>query len=308
MEARVNKAGSWLRIFPAWVAVLWLCACGGNGGGPGAAQQVPAPAIAAGTIEHVSVASIALGRSMAAAVYLPPGYQATQRYPVLYLFYGYGGFPDAWFDAGLAINRTADKLIAANAIEPLIMVAPDYDNSFGVNAAPGQLAAAGVTAGRYEDYLIGELLPFIEARFSADARPTRRYVGGISMGGFAALHLGLRHPALFSKVGAHSAALWDYSASDQFIGQRDWLYATPELRAQRDPLLLAQSADLRGLVFYLDAGNGDLLRHQDEAMVRALQGRGAAVEFLIGSGGHDAGYWRSQLENYLRFYSKLSGT
>lgn len=245
---------------------------------------------------------------MAAAVYLPPGYNPALRYPVLYLFYGYGGYPDAYFNAGLALNHTADKLIAANAIEPLLIVAPNYDNSFGVNAAAGQLAGSGVSAGRYEDYLVGELLPFIDARFGTDARPARRYVGGISMGGFAALHLGLRHPALFSKVGAHSAALWDYSAADQFLGQRDWLYATPELRAQRDPLLLAQSAALHSLAFYLDVGSGDLLRQQDEAMVRVLQGRGAAVEFRVGSGGHDAGYWRSQLENYLRFYGRRPGT
>lgn len=307
----MGKVGNWVRMIPAWLAVLWLCACGGGGGASDAAQPVPAPATApttaAGSIEHVSVASSALGRSMPAAVYLPPAYDPAQRYPVLYLFYGYGGYPDAWFDAGLAINRTADKLIAANAIAPLIMVAPDYGNSFGVNAAPGQPGAAGITAGQFEDYLVGELLPFIDARFSTDARPARRYIGGISMGGFAALHLGLRHPALFSKVGAHSAALWDYSASDQFIGQRNWLYATPELRAQRDPFMLAQTADLRGLVFYLDAGTGDLLRQQDEAMARALQSRGAAIEFKVGSGGHDAAYWRSQLETYLRFYSKLPG-
>ena len=98
------------------------------------------------------------------------------------------------------------------------------------------------------------------------------------------------------------------SASDQFTGQRDWLYATPELRAQRDPLLLAKTASLDGLAFYLDAGNGDLLRQQDEALARILQGRGASVEFVAGSGGHDAAYWRSQLENYLRFYSKRPGS
>lgn len=295
---------NWLRKFQFPLVALGLCACGGGGAVTPAATPAPVPAIAAGTIEHVPVPSAALGRTMVAAVYLPPGYTPAQHYPVLYLFYGYGGYPDAWFDAGLAINRTADKLIAASAIEPLLIVAPDYDNSFAINAAPGQASDGGVSAGAYEDYLVGELLPLIDARFSTDARPVRRYIGGISMGGFAALHLALRHPALFSKVGAHSAALWDYSASDQFTGQRDWLYATPALRAQRDPLQLANTASMDGQVFYLDVGNADLLRRQDEAMARALRERGATVDFQVGSGAHDAGYWRSQLENYLRFYGK----
>lgn len=296
------------RLLLAGLAAMTLCACGGGGSATPAAAPNPTPdsgpAVAAGRVEHLSVSSAALQRSMTVAVYLPPGYSTALRYPVLYLFYGYGGTPDTWFDAGLALNRNADKLIAAQAIDPLIIVAPDYDNSFGVNAAVGQAAASGVSAGAYEDYLIGELLPAIEARYSTDARREKRYVGGISMGGFAALHLGLRHTSLFGKVGGHSAALWDYSAADQFIGQRNWLYATPDLRAQRDPLLLAAAADLRGMSFYLDVGNRDALRQQDEAMTSVLQGRAAAVEFHTDSGGHDGAYWSSQLDNYLRFYSK----
>jgi enterochelin esterase-like enzyme len=301
------------RLSRVCLAALWLCACGGGGSSGGSVAPpdvVPdaGPAIAAGAIEHVSVPSAALKRPMTAAVYLPPGYNSSVRYPVLYLFYGYGGNPDSYFAAGLAINRTADKLIASQTIEPLIIVAPGYDNSFGVNAADGQSAGSGVSVGQYEDYLIGELLPYIDAHFNSDVRRERRYIGGISMGGFAALHLGLRHPALFSKIGGHSAALWDYSTGDQFLGQRDWLYATPALRAQRDPLLLAATADLNALSFYMDAGSSDALRKQDEAMVRVLQGRGAAVEFHSTGGGHDGGYWSGQLENYLRYYSKRPGT
>ena len=61
------------------------------------------------------------------------------------------------------------------------------------------------------------------------------------MGGFAALHLALRHPALFSKVGGHSAALWDYSGNDQFLGQRDFLRAEDETMYRK---LLAKGASV----------------------------------------------------------------
>jgi enterochelin esterase-like enzyme len=284
-----------------------LLACGG-GGSPGAeapSDVPPTPAIAAGAIEHVVIPSAALARQMSAAVYLPPGYGPGIRYPVLYLFYGYGGNRDSYFGAGLAINRTADRLIAAQAVEPLIIVVPDYANSFGVNSTVAQAAnSAGGSIGLYEDYLIKELVPLIDSRFGTDARRERRYVGGISMGGFAALHLGLRHSAMFSKVGAHSAALWDYTPNDQFLGQRDWLYATPELRAQRDPLLLAQTTDLRGLRFYLDAGSSDRLYPEVKAMYQVLQSRGAVVQLHSADGGHNGAYWGVQLENYLLFYSR----
>ncbi|MCS0616726.1 esterase family protein [Massilia kyonggiensis] len=275
--------------------LLATAAClAGCGGGNAAVQQTaPAvPAAAAGTVETLAVASRALGRTMNVALYLPPG---GARHPILYLFHGFGGNGAAFFDAGLAINRAADRLGA-----PLVIAAPDYDNGFGVNTTPAQgTLTSGGTIGLYEDYLMTEMLPAVESRLGVTATRADRRIGGVSMGGFAALHLALRHPEMFSRVGAHSAALWDYSSADQFTGQRDWLYPTPALRAQRDPLLLAAHADLRGLRFYLDVGDRDPLRRQDEAMQAVL---GAASELHVGSGGHDAAFWRSRLESWLAFY------
>lgn len=284
-------------------ATASLAGCGGGGGGGGA--QVPpttsaVPAVPAGTVDTLAVASRALGRTMNVALYLPPG---GARHPILYLFHGFGGNGAAFFDAGLAINRAADRLIAAGTIAPLVIAAPDYDNGFGVNTTPAQgTQSAGGTIGLYEDYLMTEMLPAVEARLGVTATRADRRVGGVSMGGFAALHLALRHPAMFSRVGAHSAALWDYSSADQFTGQRDWLYPTPALRAERDPLLLAARADVRGLRFYLDVGDRDPLRRQDEAMQAVL---GAASELHVGSGGHDAQFWRSRLDSWLAFYGTV---
>jgi enterochelin esterase-like enzyme len=278
--------------------LLATAAClAGCGGGSASVQQTvaPGPAAPAGTVETLTVASRALGRTMNVALYLPPG---GARHTILYLFHGFGGNGAAFFDAGLAINRAADRLGA-----PLVIAAPDYDNGFGVNTTPPQgTLTSGGTIGLYEDYLMTEMLPAVEARLGATATRADRRIGGVSMGGFAALHLALRHPEMFSRVGAHSAALWDYSSADQFTGQRDWLYPTPALRAQRDPLLLAAHADLRGLRFYLDVGDRDPLRKRDEAMHAAL---GATSEFHVGNGGHDAQFWRSRLDSWLAFYSAV---
>ena len=294
------------------LAVLFAIAgCGGSGATPAslsAPQSVP-PAqtqtAAAGRIDRVGIDSAALKKTMGVEVYLPYGYSTAQRYPVVYMFYGYGGNEDTFFSNSLPMNVAADTLISQGRIPPMIIVVPNYANSFAVNTTVEQQPdSAGGTIGLYEDYVINEVLPYIDAHYSTAARREQRYVGGFSMGGFAALYLGLRHVDLFSKVGGHSAALWDYDKtnSDQFLGQRDWLYATPALRQQRDPMLLAAQVDVKTTRFYLDGGNADQLLPKDSEMADILRSRGAAVEWHANDGGHNLGYWNAQLGNYLLFY------
>jgi hypothetical protein len=84
-----------LRCAAGAIAMLsCLTGCGGGGTSTLAATDpttVPVPAIGAGRVDHVSIDSTALHKSMDVEVYLPQGYSAARRYPVLYMFYGYGG-------------------------------------------------------------------------------------------------------------------------------------------------------------------------------------------------------------------------
>ncbi len=255
-------------------------------------------------IEQVDFHSSALDRQMGFTVYLPSNYNPQHPYPVLYLFYGYGGNRDSWF-SGLNIHRVADQLIEEGRIAPLIMVSPAYGNSFAVNSFPGEGRDPGtVDIGRYEDYLVQELIPYVDSRYSTVPERTGRYVGGASMGGYAALYLGLTYPELFSRIGAHSAAVWDYSSTDLYTDQRDWLYASEELRAARDPFLLAASEKLRGikLDIYLDAGDSDPLSEKDKHLYEVMLKHGLHAKWAPKPGGHNGTYWASQLTHYLKFY------
>ena len=290
------------------LSLIGLCSllfsCGGGGGGCDSSQPQSSTLVSLGTIKSDGLQSTALHRQMSFRIYLPPAYSATTRYPVLYLLYGYGGNQDSFFGGFLDLHSVADRLIAARSIDPLIIVVPDYANSFAVNSTPEQgTNTSGGTIGLYEDYLMQELVPYVDHHYSTLATREKRSVGGFSMGGYAALYLGFRYPDKFSKVGGHSAALWDYTDTDQFTGQRDWLYPTPALRAQRDPLLLATTVDLRSLKVYLDAGSSDALLAKDRKLAGILQSSGVNVEWHEGSGGHERAYWQSKLENYLRFYN-----
>ncbi|MFC5702600.1 alpha/beta hydrolase [Cohnella faecalis] len=254
-------------------------------------------------IEQVDFHSAALDSEMSLSVYLPPAYSPAVEYPVLYLLYGYGGTHDSWFTY-LRINEASDRLIQENRIDPVIIVSPDYGNSFGVNTKAGESKdPGGVSIGPYEDYLIQDVVSYVDSHYSTRTSRDGRYIGGASMGGYASLFLGLTHPDLFSKIGAHSAAIWNYTSTDQFTDQRDWLYANEALRDERDPFKLAESGKLSGTRIYLDAGEADALAEKDRSLYERLNDLNVDAQWVSNPGGHDAAYWSGQLESYLLFYA-----
>lgn len=266
-----------------------------------------AQANSSSTIERIRMDSKLLGKEMHASVYLPPGYSSDAQYPVLYLFHGYGGsYGD--YAAYLNLQAVMDRLIQDGQIDPLIIVEPEYGNSFGVNSKPDEgQDPGGVSIGPYEDYLMQEIIPYIDTHYSTRTARAGRYIGGISMGGYASLYLGLNHPDRFSRIGAHSAAIWNYTSSDQFTDQRDWLFSNDELRSVRDPFKLATDpSKLKDMKIYLDAGAGDQLAVQDYAFYELLQEHNADVTWSSSPGGHNGSYWGGMLEKYLIFYASSS--
>lgn len=86
----------------------------------------------------------------------------------------------------------------------MIIVCPNLDNSRGINASNEYKEVQGkygtVHLGLYEDYLIKEIIPYIDKNYKTICNRENRYIGGISSGGYIALHNGLRHQDLFSKI------------------------------------------------------------------------------------------------------------
>lgn len=141
-------------------------------------------------------------------IYLPPGYaEATERrYPSIYWLHGFTG-------TGLsALNRNpwvpslpeiADALIEREAAPPFILVMVDGFTKYG-----GSQFLNSSATGPYEDYLIDEVVPFVDRTYRTLARREARGVDGKSSGGYGALMLGMRHPEVFGCVASHSGDLY----------------------------------------------------------------------------------------------------
>ncbi|HEY4412058.1 MAG TPA: alpha/beta hydrolase-fold protein, partial [Gaiellaceae bacterium] len=127
------------------------------------------------------------------AVYLPPGFSPTRRYPVIYLLHGMRGAPSEFWDS-LDIADVADGLISSGEAPPFIAVMPV--------AGPLVDPNGGEWAGVWEDYVVDDVVPWVDANLPAIPTARGRALEGLSAGGFGAVDIGLRHPGLFGTLGS----------------------------------------------------------------------------------------------------------
>jgi enterochelin esterase-like enzyme len=108
--------------------------------------------VPAGVAERIEFDSKVTGGKRPASVYLPPGYSADKKYPVLYLLHGIGGNETHWPGPGSA-GAILDNLIADGKAVPMIVVMPNGRASnepstlFAGGRGPGPGAGAGAAAG-----------------------------------------------------------------------------------------------------------------------------------------------------------------
>ena len=146
-----------------------------------------------------------------AFVYLPPDYDPSKKYNVLYLMHGIGGNEREWGMTGLTstVKALMDNLIHYGDIEPFIVVAPngrsykDYANTSGDSTSFYYFGAE----------LRNDLMPYIESHYSvytaADGESARdhRAMAGLSMGSFQTSITTLSNPDLFGYAGLFSGFL-----------------------------------------------------------------------------------------------------
>ena len=161
------------------------------------AQPALVPAPRPEGLQTVSFYSPAVDREMKFDIVLPPDYASNERrYPVLYLLHGMMQNYTVW-------GRSLGAAEHARRLGELIVVMPDGGNSWFVNYAE---SAAG-QRNNWEDHVIEDVIAYVDSHFRTEAAREGRAIAGLSMGGFAALALGLRHPDLFISLGSTSGAL-----------------------------------------------------------------------------------------------------
>ncbi|MBW8332366.1 MAG: esterase [Prolixibacteraceae bacterium] len=133
-------------------------------------------------------------------VYTPAGYEkdAKTRYPVLYLQHGSFEDETGWPTQGKA-NLILDNLIAAQKAVPMIIV---MDNGYAYKPESGEPSARPVSV--FEEVVINEIIPMIDAKFRTIADREHRAIAGLSMGANQTMRIIMNNLDKFASYGGFS--------------------------------------------------------------------------------------------------------
>ena len=229
-----------------------------------------------GKVEMVEYDSKSVGNKRKALVYTPPGYSADKKYPVLYLLHGIGGDENEWRRGGHP-EVILDNLIAEKKATPMIIVMPN--GRAQPNDRPGTNAMRTAPAfGKFDQDLLGSLIPFIEAKYSVKKDRESRALAGLSMGGGQSLNFGLGNLDTFAWVGGFSSAPNTKPAAD--------LVPDPE-KAKKQLKLL-----------WISCGNKDGLIRISQGVHAYLKENNVPHIWHVDEHAHDFQHWKKALHTF----------
>jgi enterochelin esterase-like enzyme len=190
------------------------------------------------------------------------------------------------------LAKTADAAIQSREIEPLLIVgiANAGDRRLAEYTPTHDWKLGGGEADKYGRLLTEELLPFIAATYRIRPGAANTGLGGSSLGGLAALYLGLKYENIFGKLAVLSPSVWwNHRAILSLVSE-----AAPKLRAK--PRLWLDVGDAEGQRAVADV---DLL----DRRLRAKGWRpGADLHYeRVPGGTHDEPAWSQRVRPMLRF-------
>lgn len=221
-----------------------------------------------GAVERFTIHSRYVHRDVHEILVVPPAPRGTPW--LLVLLHGATGSPDDFLS-----QQFFDGLRTLGPRAPYVLLLDDDGDSYWHDRRTG----------RWGTEVLDEAIPAGVAR----ARASRVALGGISMGGYGALHLGAG--GRFCAVGGHSPALWP-SGADTAPGAFD----DAADFARND--IVNHPPEYRETPVWIDVGASDGFRATDVRYAHEIHAR-----LHVWPGGHEGAYWRAHIGRYLRFYA-----
>jgi S-formylglutathione hydrolase FrmB len=324
------------------VATMLAATCDSSAPSPALAKPAPAK----GRVETKQFHSDALGVDKQVVVWLPGSYDAQRdrKYPVFVYLHGLGGQETDWVK--LAHLDNAADAIALDAI----VVMPDGDDGFyldspvqadydacmkdgtGLFFAGRDRASTCVRANNYETYITKDLVAWIDKTYRTKATRASRGIAGLSMGGYGALMLAMRHGDEFVAAASHSGVVApSYVAPHPYVAGQAVLLDDNMLKIKpsnpllawvgsrfgpdlafwhdHDPSVLAGKLVPGALAVYFDCGTEDGFKLDDQAryLHDVLTADKLDHSWYLGKGEHDFAFWAARVGKSLVFLRDHTG-
>ncbi len=293
--------------------VTWLCilvfACG-------TAAQARTPqalaATSAGCQTFEFQAAHLGGTTVKFNLILPRDYAASgRRFPVLYLLHGFSGHYSDWCEK--------TRIVAYAKPYEEIVVMPEGKNSWYVdNYANPKM--------QWEDYIIDDLIPYVDGHYRTIASRQGRAIAGLSMGGYGAMFLGLKHHEMFAAAASLSGVVasanlprWDKTAQQAIEKDKNYAGIKKALSADfgprknparngEDPFLLISKLTPENCPqLFLAIGWGDSLLDENRKFVGLLARLKMPYRYAEVPGKHEWPVWDEEVQRVLALQAPVIG-
>ena len=206
-----------------------------------------------------------------------------KKFKTLYLLHGiFGNYTD-WV-SGTRIQRWAEE-------KNLCVVMPSGDNAFYVNGP--------IPVNNYEEFVGRELVEITRKMFPLSDKREDTFIAGLSMGGYGALHTGMKYSDTFGYIGALSAAASVLDSRDSLLGVGA-VFGDYDEAVKSDKNLHVLVKELSEKVkaekttapeFFVACGLQDGLIDSNRALRKELEAEGFKVRYLEEEGAHEWDFW-----------------
>lgn len=239
-----------------------------------------------GKREQIVYPSKTTGNDRKAYVVLPPNYDESKQYPVVYLLHGIGGDHSEWFQG--KPTEILGNLIAAGEADEMIMVFPNIRARYNDGAAYELTPEAFKAFDNFINDLRDDLMPYIEANYPVKTGRENTAVCGLSMGGRESLYIGLTMYEQIGYIGAFEPAIGVLPYE-----REDGLFTTETMTLpdeyKNNTFLMIVKGQSDGTV-----GEWPLTYH------KTLENSGVPHTYYDMPGGHDFTVWNNGLYNFAK--------
>ena len=238
--------------------------------------------------------SRSLSKASSFNVIFPDEPEIPRPWSAFYLLHGLSDDHTIW------ARRTSIERYVAGL--PLVVVMPDGGRGWYTNAAEP-------SGFRYEDDLIKDVVGLVDRTFPVKAERGGRCIGGLSMGGYGAVKLGLKHHETFASVNSHSGALGfarrtpeqGKELSPEFAA----VFGASPKNGPEDPFSLVEKVDHGRLPkMRIDCGTDDFLIEDNRSFHKHLDSLHVPHEYQEFPGSHNWAYWDTHVQEAVAFHAR----